>query len=93
MLEDWKADLSKKYIKNGNYFTKDEMEKFLAMYQLCSIVYDTNFRQSISGKEFHLQFDNTEVKKINKKNKLVRDKEKKFNIKISQILPYIKKIK
>jgi len=33
------------------------------------------------------------MKKINKKNKLVRDKEKKFNIKISQILPYIKKIK
>ena len=93
MLEDWKVDLSKKYIKNGNYLTKDEMEKFLAMYQICSIVYDTNFRQLIGGKEFHLQFDYTEVKKINKKNKLVRVKEKKINMKISQILPYIKKIK
>ena len=33
------------------------------------------------------------MKKINKKNKLISIKEKKFNIKISQILPYIKKIK
>jgi hypothetical protein len=33
------------------------------------------------------------MKKINKKNKLVRVKEKKFYIKTSQILPYIKKIK
>ena len=33
------------------------------------------------------------MKKVNKKNKLVNIKEKKFNIKISQILPYIKKIK
>lgn len=32
------------------------------------------------------------MKRINKK-KLVSVKEKKFNIKISQILPYIKKIK
>jgi len=35
----------------------------------------------------------TKMKKINKKNKLVRVKEKKFYIKTSQILPYIKKIK
>jgi hypothetical protein len=33
------------------------------------------------------------MKKINKKNKLVSVKEKKFHVKISQILPYIKKIK
>jgi hypothetical protein len=33
------------------------------------------------------------MKKINKKNKLVRVKEKKLYIKICQILPYIKKIK
>ena len=33
------------------------------------------------------------MKQINKKNKLVSVKEKKFYIKISQILPYIKKIK
>ena len=32
------------------------------------------------------------VKKINKKNKLIKVKEKKFYIKLSQILPYIKKI-
>ena len=33
------------------------------------------------------------MKKINKKNKLVNIKEKKFYIKLSQILPYIKKVK
>ena len=33
------------------------------------------------------------MKKINKKNKLVSVKEKKFYVKISQILPYIKKNK
>lgn len=33
------------------------------------------------------------MKKINKKNKLVKVKEKDFIIKISQILTYIKKIK
>jgi hypothetical protein len=35
------------------------------------------------------------MKKIinDKKNKLIRFKEKKFYIKLSQILPYIKKIK
>ena len=33
------------------------------------------------------------MKKINKKNKLIGFKEKKFYIKLSQILPYIKKIK
>ena len=33
------------------------------------------------------------MKKINEKNKLVSVKEKKFYIKISQILPNIKKIK
>lgn len=32
------------------------------------------------------------MKKINKKNKLVSVKEKKFYIKNSQILPYIKKL-
>jgi hypothetical protein len=32
-------------------------------------------------------------KKFSRKNKLVRVKEKKFNMKISQILPYIKKFK
>ena len=33
------------------------------------------------------------MKKVNKKNKLVNIKEKKFYIKLSQILPFIKKIK
>jgi hypothetical protein len=33
------------------------------------------------------------MEKINKKNKLVSVNEKKFYIKLSQILPYIKKIK
>ena len=33
------------------------------------------------------------MKKINEKNKLVSVKEKKFYIKISQILPFIKKNK
>jgi len=33
------------------------------------------------------------MKKINKKNKLVNVKEKKFYVKLSQILPFIKKIK
>jgi hypothetical protein len=33
------------------------------------------------------------MKKINKKNKLVSVKEKKFYVRISQNLPYIKKIK
>jgi hypothetical protein len=33
------------------------------------------------------------MKKINKKNKLIGVKEKKFYIKLSQILSYIKKIK
>ena len=32
------------------------------------------------------------MKKVNKKNKLVNIKEKKFYIKLSQILPFIKKI-
>ena len=32
------------------------------------------------------------MKKIYKKNKLIEVKEKKFYIKLSQILPYIKKI-
>jgi hypothetical protein len=32
------------------------------------------------------------MKKINKKNKLVSVKEKKFYVKISQILPYIKEL-
>ena len=33
------------------------------------------------------------MKKVNKKNKLLNIKEKKFYIKLSQILPFIKKIK
>jgi hypothetical protein len=32
------------------------------------------------------------MKKINKKNKLVSVKEKKFYVKISRILPYIKEL-
>jgi hypothetical protein len=32
------------------------------------------------------------MRKICKKNKLIKAKEKKFYIKLSQILPYIKKI-
>jgi hypothetical protein len=63
MLEDWQEDLSKKYIKNSNHLTKDEMKLFLVMYQTCSLIYDLNFREAIGGKEFHLQFNYTEVKK------------------------------
>ena len=57
MLESWQADLSKKYIKNGDCLAEDEMKMFLVMYQTCSLIYDLNFKELINGKEFHLQFD------------------------------------
>jgi hypothetical protein len=44
-------------------------------------------------KKLLIEKNSIKMKKINKKNKLVNVKEKKFYIKISQILPYIKKIK
>ena len=57
MLEDWSSDLQKKYIKNSNHLTEDEMKKFFVMYQTCSLIYDLNFKELINGKEFHLQVD------------------------------------
>ena len=42
MLESWQADLSKKYIKNGDCLAEDEMKMFLVMYQTCSLIYDLN---------------------------------------------------
>jgi len=57
MLEDFHTDIMKRYKKNGDYLTKDEMNKFLVLYQSCSLLYDLEFREFINGKEFHLQFD------------------------------------
>lgn len=66
MLEDWSSDLQKKYIQNSNHLTENEIKKFFVMYQTCSLIYDLNFKELVDGKEFHLQFDYSQLK--NEKN-------------------------